>query len=264
MGFSLSVSAPPEFDLDESPGRQSPPPSGAGTGFPWRVILPLCLAIVGLTVAAAVIVERRHETIQGARSEIVLIFPGNTADDSRERLVKTQSEVLRSRAVLQPVAESNQLSSSQLQEKISIDTGLRSDVLTITASDREPATAQRLAAATAERYLELSRRLVPESDEGEALVRRQIRNVRGELARASAEERPRLDDRIARLQEWVLQLQVEALDRPRARLLTSAYVLDEPLRPQPRRAAAGGLGIGLLLAAAAALTLRRWGPRRRT
>lgn len=240
-----------------------PPAADRRSGGRWTNILPLCALVVLLAVAAASLVERRHETIRGARAQIVLVFPGDTSDDSRERLVKTQAEVLSSRSVLAPAARVTGLTVPELDAKLTIDTRLRSDVLTITTSDPDAATAERLTAAIAERYLELSRRLVPESDEGEALVRERLQAVRRDLARADDDDKDALRDRIGDLEEWILELQVDALERPRARLLTPAFVLEEPLRPQPERAAAGGLGIGLVLAAALALLLRRWGMRRR-
>ena len=257
----MSLTAPrghdveyPEDDFDRQAGRPA--------GVSWTVIGLVSLGLIALAVVAAVLIERRHETIHGARAQIVLVFPGNTADDSRERLVKTQSEVLSSRSVLGPAAEENGLTATELDAKLSVDTALRSDVLTITTGDADPATAQRLTASVADRYLELSRDLVPESDEGEALVQRRIQEARRELTRVPEDERFAVRDRITRLQEWILELQVEALERPRARLLTRTYVLDKPLRPQPRRAAAAGLGIGLILAAGVAVVLRRLGGRR--
>lgn len=259
----MSLIAPRRAAADSAPDPVEVPTDHREAGGRWRNILPLCALVVLLSVVAAVMVERRHETIRGARAQIVLVFPGDTSDDSRERLVKTQSQVLASRSVLDPAARRNGLTARELDAKLSIDTSLRSDVLTITTSDPNATTAKRLTAAIADRYLELSRGLVPESDEGEALVRRRIAEVRRELDGADEEEREELRDRIGRLQEWILELQVEALERPRARLLTAAFVLEEPLRPQPGRAAAGGLGVGLVLAAALALLLRRWGTRRR-
>ena len=259
----MSLTAPRDHVGEAPPEPVEPSPPSESAGGRWRNIIPLCAMVVLLAVSVAVLVERRHETVRGARAQIVLVFPGDTSDDSRERLVKTQSQVLSSRSVLDPAAKANGLTAPELDAKLSIDTSLRSDVLTITTRDPDPATAERLSAAIADRYLELSRRLVPESDEGEALVRKRIADIRRELAGAGDDERDVLQDRIGRLQEWILELQVDALERPRARLLTPAFVLEEPLRPQPLRAAAGGLGIGLVLAAALALLLRRWGTRRR-
>ena len=258
----MSLTTPRRHAAELPPEPPAPASADLRTGGQWRHILPLCALVVLLAVVVAVLVERRHETIRGARAQIVLVFPGDTSDDSRERLVKTQAQVLSSRSVLDPAARANGLTTPELDAKLSIDTRLRSDVLTITTSDPDAATAERLTGAIADRYLELSRRLVPESDEGEALVRRRISDLRGQLDGADDEERAVLRDRIGDLEEWILELQVDALDRPRARLLTPAFVLEEPLRPQPERAAAGGLGIGLVLAAALALLLRRWGTRR--
>jgi uncharacterized protein involved in exopolysaccharide biosynthesis len=63
--------------------------------------------------------------------------------------------------------------------------------------------------------------------------------------------------RIGSLQDRLTELQVLQITDAGARILTPAYLVDEPLEPQPQRAAAAGGLAGLFLACLVLLVVAR-------
>ncbi len=253
--------APPskEWALSDPPGpsERSRPlagPSIAG-------LVALALVIVGLTVAAAVVVSQRAEKVYGGRADVVFVALGEESSDVRDRTLNTQKELILSRAVLLPVARDVRRPLAELEDAVDVSLA-PDDLVRITVADADPRTARTLATRVTRTYMSLSGDLSAEQREAEALIREQIAVVRRRLQQAPQDQRYIFTDRLNRLEDQLLQQRVDRLSEPQPapRLLTAAYVLDEPLSPKPLRAAALGLVVGLLLATAVVVVLlrRRW------
>jgi uncharacterized protein involved in exopolysaccharide biosynthesis len=244
-----------EPDVEESweRGRKRPFGRLSSRGIPeWSAVALAALGIVLISVASSLLFSALGETVYGARVDILYVAPDDSSDDSRERILATQQELLRSRVVLADVSASAGMPLSELQAALSVDVG-RDDLLHVTVGDEDPDRARTLAQAIAARYLGLTSQLSPQISTGKALIQAKI-------DRLTAGDRPRTQsgrDRVARLRDRVLDLEVQSASRAKAELLSPAYVLDKPLSPNTVRAAALGLMIGLLLATAVAVAMLR-------
>lgn len=246
-----------QFPLDESPagpGREArPSPRRRRSWLPvWLPVVLVAGAIVGLAVLSALYVSSRSPTVYGARVDILFAATSNTSSDVRDRILATQQELLRGRAVLLPVSRSSDLPLSQLQDQLTVEIG-RDDLLQVTVADRSPNRARAIAQAVTERYLELGRALPAADERGRRLVVAQIRR----LTRGGRRVGPVGRERVARLQDRLLELDLARSEEPKPQILTPAYVLDTPLSPQPLRALAVGLLVGLLLATATTVLMVR-------
>ncbi len=218
----------------------------------WLVIGLLALGIVLLAAGSSVFFGSRGDKVYGARVDILYAASDNTSDDSRERILATQQELLRSRVVLENVAGSTNIPLDELQSGLAIEVG-RDDLLHLTFGDESPERARLVAQTVAQTYIELAGRLSSESDSGQRLIQKEIDRLEAGAKPLSSTT----SSRIARLQDRLLDLAVQRVTQPEAELLSPAYVLDKPLSPDPIRSLALGLVIGLLLATAVVVALLR-------
>jgi capsular polysaccharide biosynthesis protein len=228
----------------------------------WVRIAGACLAVVVIAVLAALAIGTRGDKVYGARADILYAAP-DAPLDVRERSLATQRELARSRAVLAAAADQSHVPLQQLEDAVSVETGVRDDLLHITVSDRSRAVARRLTQAVATSYLQLAGRVEATGPEDPLALQRKIDALRAQARRASRAKLARLRERIGRLQERLVSADEGAGAGLRMRLLSPAYPLASPLSPRPVRAAAVGLLIGLLLATAVAVLLARGRVRRR-
>jgi len=218
----------------------------------WTSLALLAVGIVLIAVASTVFFASRADSVYGARVDILYAASDDTTDDSRERILATQQELLQSRVVLAAVAEETARPLAELRDALTVEVG-RDDLLRVTVGDEDANRARALAQSVAARYLELTSRLSPETDRGRRLIQ-------DEIDRLTAGDAPLstvTSDRVSRLQDRLLDLEVESATRPKAELLSRAYVLDDPLSPNLVRSAALGLLIGLLLATIVTVALLR-------
>jgi uncharacterized protein involved in exopolysaccharide biosynthesis len=207
-------------------------------------------------------VGSRGEKVYGARVDILYVAARDTPDDARERILSTQRELLLSRGVLASVAREVGVPLETLRGKVEVDGGL-DDLLRITVGDPDPRRALRYVQVLTDRYLEVSGGLGEEQNTARELLEREIRSLTRRERGAEEGEAAQLRDRIGRLRDRVLELEVESLGVERAEVLSRPYVLSDPLSPKPLQAATIGLLAGLALATATVVILARLGAGRR-
>jgi capsular polysaccharide biosynthesis protein len=246
----------PEKAADE---RAAPPPLPVSEILR---IVAVCACIVVAAVASALAVDGRGATVYGARADVLYVADPATPLDVRDRTLATQRELIQSRAVLAPVAARDRMPLEDLQDAVSVEAGARNDLLHITVGDEQPARARQLTEAVTAGYLALAGRLAGGGAQERRRLERQIERLTGRARRASAAESALLGQRVADLQDRVVQLDSGGAAPARPTLLSDAYPLADPLAPKPLRAVATGLIAGLALAAGAAVLLarrnRRW------
>jgi capsular polysaccharide biosynthesis protein len=234
--------------------------SGARANFGNAARLVVGSALIVLcAVASAVFFGTRGDKVYGGRADIVYLPGENVSDDSRERILATHSELIHSRAVLQPVADRARVPLQELEDSISVEIG-RNDLLRVTAGDEDPVRARGLAEAVAQQYVRVVGALSPDVERTRRLIERRIADLSARVPNATEADAALLRDRIGRLQDQLVDLEVQALARPQARMLSRAYMLSDPLWPKPLRAAAIGLLVGLALATTVVLVFSRWRP----
>jgi len=236
--------------LSDEPGasrRGVPPEAG---------IAAACLAILFIAVVSALLVSALRDKVYGARVDILYVVARDTPDDARERILATQQALIRSRAVLEPVARRDGVALDELQRAVSVAVGLN-DLLRLTVADEDPGRARSLARDVTTQYLRVSSRISPEAARGRELLRRQIDRLTVRARSAPEEERQSLNERIGRLEDRIVDLEVEDLAVPRAKVLSPPYVLEDPVSPDPTRAAVGGLLVGLVLCTGVAVLMFR-------
>jgi hypothetical protein len=246
-------------------------------------VYAVVLAILG-GVAGWVVVGSGPESY-GARAEILYQLDGErpTGFLRQDRQLSTQLVALRSRAVVQPVAEANDLTFDELSEALDVSVVQDSEVLRVQVRDRSPRRAQALAAGVADRYLERFRPAgTAEAREYLETQLREIDSARGEVSARLAQlgpaagsspspEETRLQAELQSLleqrdqvSERLDEVTVDELRAPDVELITESFVLDDPVAPLPERGAAGGAAAGLLVATGAiALLIRRRSPQPR-
>jgi len=243
------------------------------------LVLLCLLIIVGAAVAAYLYADRREETF-GGRAEI--LFEGQEVGLATEaaRQIATQEALLESASTLGPVAERFGLAPDDLDEDVSVESVGDSNVLRVTAGNADPAVAVEVSQAVAETYIaQVAGAESPELEEAKSLIQSRIEELTTQLAdlqkglrkgkqklvatRSSVKdgqvlaETESLLGRIATLQDRLTELEVQQITAARARILTPAYLLEEPLQPQPVRAGAGGAIAGLFVACLTLLIVGR-------
>jgi len=231
-------------------------PGGDSAGF-IALLVVVALAVVALAAASGYLVANRSPTVYGAQA--VIFYQGKRvdADDSpAERVIATQEALIKSRTVLQPVADEVGVPVSRLESALEVDTG-QNNVLTVTVGDEDPNRALALAQGVTERYVDLVASTASSSfDSSERSLQRRIAALErragrpgpvGENARA----------RIGDFEQRLAQLELERSSQARARAVTPAFVLGDPLQPKPERGAAIGLVAGALIAVVMVTLLAR-------
>ena len=226
-----------------------PPQRSREAGGGYTALLAVAaLAVVALAVASGYLIANRAPTVYGAQAAIIYQGKRVDADDSpAERVIATQEALIQSRTVLQPVADEAGVPVSRVESALEVDTA-QNNVLTLTVSDADPSRALTLAQGITERYVDLvassassgfessKRTLQRRIDALERLARRP--DSVGENARA----------RIGGFEQRLAELELERSAQARARPVTPAFVLGDPLQPKPERGAAVGLVAGALIA----------------
>jgi uncharacterized protein involved in exopolysaccharide biosynthesis len=175
------------------------------------------LIVVGFA-GASVGYSLLQPTVRGAQVEFILTPRPDLSDTSVDRAMVTQTMIIKSNSVLGPVATQADMPLNRLRDGASAEIVGRSNVLRLTVGDRDQAQAVRLAQLISTEYLRTS----------------------GGSANAVAAP------------------PTGSPTRPiTPSVLTAASPLDHPLQPQPLRALAAGILVGLLAAAAAVTVMVR-------
>ena len=252
------------------------------------IVLGSALLLVAVSTAVAYVVAGSGNRSYGAQAEVLFeTSTPATASNGLPRDLATQKVVVRSRAVLTPVARATGVSVDELSRSLSVSVVGQSDVLRLTASRPSRAAALQMARAIASSYVgvvgrtfgaglqagrarleheleQLSSTLSDvDTQAGRLEDARQEQLARGRFAPASTKqlrlqaESQILLQRIATLQDRVAALELQRVTQPAAQILTPAYELEKPLGPRPLRAAAAGVLIGLVLAVGLVFVLRQ-------
>lgn len=238
----------------------------------------LVLIVAGAAVAANLYADGQRE-IYGGRAEILYEGQEIRTAVEGERQIATQLALLESASTLAPVARRFGITIEDLGEDLSVSSEAESNVLRATVANADPALAQQLTQAVAESYIDQVRAAdAPEIEQAKGFLKSSIEQLSKELAeleegyeragsRAGAGRNAfdeqllaamqSLQGRIGSLQDRLTELQVLQITDAGARILTPAYLLDEPLEPRPQRAAAAGGLAGLFLACLVLLVVAR-------
>jgi uncharacterized protein involved in exopolysaccharide biosynthesis len=245
------------------------------------VLVLLCLLIVAGAAVAAYLHSERRQEIFGGRAEILYEGGEVSLASEAERQIATQRALLMSASTLGPIAERFGLAPDDLDEHVSVESVDDSNVLRLTVDDADPERAVAVTQAVAERYIAQVRGAEsPELEEAKGLIESRIEEIAGQLPdlqerlgkaqRSAAARQSTLADslllaeiqsllgRIGSLQDRLTELELQQITDARARILTPAYLLDEPLEPQPVRAGAAGAIAGIFVACLALLLVGRF------
>ena len=238
----------------------------------------LVLIVAGAAVGANLYSDRQRE-IYGGRSEILYEGQEIRTAVEGERQIATQLALLESASTLAPVAKRFGLTIDDLGDDLSVSSETDSNVLRATVASADPALAVQMTQAVAESYIDQVRAAdAPEIEQAKGFLESSIEQLSKDLA--ELEERYRragsragvsrnasdeqlfaamqsLQGRIGSLQDRLTELQVLQITDAGARILTPAYLLDEPLEPRPQRAAAAGGLAGLFHACLVLLVVSR-------
>jgi len=221
------LAAPPYV----APTLQSEPSTQQGDGATYRSehrqkqsrrrsaprLVAMVLVIVAVFGGAAVGYSFLRPTVYGAQVDFVITARPELSDAAVDRAMLTQTMIVTSDSVLEPVAAQSGMSVTRLRREVSAEILNRSNVLRITVADRQRASAVTVAQLVSSTYVARSA------------------SISAVAPRTSSDLTP--------------QTQVI--------VLTPATALDKPLQPRPLRALAAGVLLGLLVAAGVIIVLLR-------
>jgi uncharacterized protein involved in exopolysaccharide biosynthesis len=244
------------------------------------LVLLCVLTVAGAAIAAYLYADGREEVF-GGRAEILYEGAEVSLTSEAERQIATQRALLMSASTLGPVAERFGLAPDDFDEHVLVESVDDSNVLRLTVDDADPERAVAVTQAVAESYIaQVHSAESPELEEAKELIESRIEELAGQLPdlqrrfdnakRKAAARQSTLADsqllaeiqsllgRIGSLQDRLTELELQQITDARARILTPAYLLDEPLEPQPVRAGAAGAIAGIFVACLALLLVGRF------
>ena len=254
-----------------------------------RRVVTVSLVVLTLTILTSYLASAVQPTVYAAQADVLFEVTGSAQEG--ERQLATQEVLLGSRGVLAPAAERFDVPLRDLTRSQTVEQIAGSQVLRTQVRNQDPGLAVRLAQAIADSYVEsVSSGAVNTDVEQERRLRDEITDLsitvatgrarleqiaaaraaavaQGGALTATPEERQlqlqdtSLSQRISALQAQLTAILVARDNADRARVLTPAYLLDEPVGPRPERAAAAGALLGILLVAALVALASRRRPR---
>ena len=243
----------------------------------------IVLLIVG-PAAVAGWISARSEPTYAARAEVLFEDPAITDAQTMERAMTTQQLLLQSRQLVDAAATAVRRDRQELSEDLTVEVVEQSDLLRVTVEDTDDERALAATTALVQAYVDAAAALAtanstaaqergilqPQVD-GLATRLNEIQARLAQLVRiaipsaAQAQEARTLEGEAQIIRQRLVDLQAQLLDvdlravqeaTPPARVATPPYVLDDPVGPQPLRAAAAGLLLGVLLATGLVLLVR--------
>jgi capsular polysaccharide biosynthesis protein len=261
---------------EEQPATATEPSTGAG--------LTLRLALLTVTIillgtaaglAAALILPKTY----GARAEILYPVQDQAPSDplKQDRQLSTQLVLLKSPAVLGPVAQKQGREVRDLEKDLSVQVLENSEVIQVEAHGSTPQAAQQTLQSVIDSYLALAsqptgvaRNLetqLAQAKANTAQLQAQVEQLRTAVLAGSATQssldaaRAQLtasQDLEKALQARIDQVKLAGQQGPQAQLLTPPYPLPDPVFPQPLIAGGTGALVGVVVAGGMlALSLRR-------
>lgn len=247
------------------------------------MLAALGVAVVIAGAIAGYVMSSMSPNRYGARAEVYyeISQEKSTGFLREDRSLTTQLVLAQSRAVLEPVAQANGITVDDLDDQLSVNLLGSSEVIRLQVEDASPERALVLVNAVVDQYLSLTRaqgtdnarayleeqlaeldQLIDEQRDQINLLAAQTTNPEdGKVLAARSELESLLaqkDSTIAQLD----QLTVGQLTEQRIDLLTPGYVLDDPVSPRPKVAAAAGALAAMIVAAVLVAVIgRRWARR---
>lgn len=246
------------------------------------ILLGVC--IVALAAGAGYGLSVIQAPVYGAETD-VLYRVADGSGGRAERDLATQQVILQGRSVLEGLAADAGMAVEDLEDQVSVDILGQSDVLRITVAHAEASQALELARAISERYVQTVTDAPAADSDTATFVEATIEDLVDDLAgiedeladlvaqrEATAEEEggspaeerlqaeaQELESQISGLRALLAGSAVAPTDAE-VRVITPAYLLEDPLSPQPLRAGvAGGMAGLLVVGAIGAALARRWG-----
>jgi hypothetical protein len=223
-------------------------------------ILRLCLLAGLIVVIGAAIGFVSSWLIQaqyGARSEVLYTLREEqpTGFLREDRNLTTQTVLIDSRPVLEPVAVANGLTVDQLADKVTASVAEGSEIIEIEVRDADRREGLRLVDAVTRRYLVVANGAVGEN---RTYLEGQLESIEAQLS--SPGVTPTLRAALSsRRTDLLNRLDTLALTGPQARQLGASYATSDPVTPRRALAAAVGAIVALLIAAAVVAVLAlRW------
>jgi uncharacterized protein involved in exopolysaccharide biosynthesis len=242
---------------------QQPQPRQRLTGWHWLWLALLGVSLVLLGAAAGFGATSLSPPSYAARADILYLLTREQATGflREDRSLSTQLVLLKSRTVLQPIADDWHKPIDDVTQALDAVVLQESEDIHVQFVDTDPDRAQKMLDAIVKRYLEVSN-----NDERADLrnyldselrnVLAQERQVRSEGQVRAAEMGP-LVDREQWLRRQLDELRLSDLAGPAARVLVAPYVETEPIGPQPLVAAGTGALAGVVVALVAVAVVGR-------
>jgi capsular polysaccharide biosynthesis protein len=249
-----------------APGQfRRPPPPGAGPYPPrparpsltkpqqTRLMLVACIAVV-LGAVGGLVATLVLPHVYAAQTTIRFnLGEGASSSDNADRALATQTVLITSRQVLQPVAASTGVPIDYLTKNVSATLVPDSEIIQIQVRHPDRASGMQLADAVAKRYLE-----VANSSDDRPQLQAQLDNATRQLANPATApgDIPDLQSQVADLQNQLAQL---AGDNDLASIVAPAYSLNAAVFPDTLVSLGVGVLVGALAGGLICFNLvRRW------
>ncbi len=231
--------------------RQLPPGQGA------RLLL-LALVIVAVGGSASFVGSFLFPEKYAARAELIFLIGTEqpTGFLREDRNLTTQVLLLRSRAVVEPVAARNGLTVAQLEDKLVVGIAEGSEIINVEVQDSSRDVGTVLLRGIIDSYVSVSGDVAPAATR--QYVQGQLNDVRTRLAAPGlgTGERAALTER-----ETGLLGQIDSLNLAgsQVKIVVPPYSVADAVSPQPLLAASTGALVGLVVAGGVVLwQARRW------
>lgn len=227
-------------------------------GILWRrkVIVVLAVVLVaGAAFAAAVVQTSIYEGV----AEVLLqprstesLFDSTPAPADPSQTTATEIHILQSLPVRAAVVK--QLGSAP---RISANAAGDTQIIQVRADSPDPARAAKIANAYANSYIDYRRtQAVGDILAATNQVQAKIQELQGQIDQATGTEKDSLQQAQTVFRQKLDELSVDgALKTGGAQLVTPAVASSVPIKPRPKRSAATGAGIGLLMGVALAFLI---------
>lgn len=264
----------------DSPPEDRPSEDHGGSWLTARLML-LVATIILLGVAAGLLGALVLPKTYGARAEILYTISQDQQGGDplrQDRQLSNQLVFLKSRNVLEPVAQKQGRQFKDLDKDISVSVLDNSEVIQVEADGPTKLAAMQTLQAVMDGYLALIRQpsgaslnldtQLADARANTAQIQRQVQQLTTAVSAGTATQtslndaRTQLTASLARekaIQAKIDELKLSGQAGPDAQLLTPPYSLPDPVFPQPLIAAGTGLLVGMIVAGAVmAVSARRW------
>jgi uncharacterized protein involved in exopolysaccharide biosynthesis len=257
------------------------PPEDRGDSWLTTRLMLLVATIILLGIAAGLLGALVLPKTYGARAEILYTIGQDQqgGDPLRQsRQLSNQLVFLKSRNVLEPVAQKQGRQFKDLDKEISVSVLDNSEVIQVEADGPTKLAAMQTLQAVMDGYLALIRQpsgatlnldtQLADARANTAQIQKQVQQLTTAVSAGTATQtslndaRTQLTASLARekaIQAKIDELKLSGQAGPDAQLLTPPFSLPDPVFPQPLIAAGTGLLIGVIVAGAVmAVSARRW------